>query len=61
MQLSLNTTTLYTAQSKLPPHDARKESNKLTASFNIWAKSKKDKVYPELKVGDEVKSHANQK
>ena len=40
---------------KVTPNDARKDSNKLTASFNIWAKSKKDRVYPELKVGDEVR------
>ena len=38
---------------KMSPSDARKEGNKLTASFNIWAQSKKDRVYPELKVGDE--------
>ena len=40
---------------KMTPNDARKDSNKLTTSFNIWAKSKKDRVYPELKVGDEVR------
>ena len=39
----------------MSPNDARKEGNKLTASFNIWAQSKKDRVYPELKVGDEVR------
>ena len=40
---------------KMSPNDARKEGNKLTASFNRWAQSKKDRVYPELKVGDEVR------
>ena len=40
---------------KMSPNDARKEGNKLTASFNIWAQSKKYRVYPELKVGDEVR------
>ena len=40
---------------KMSPNDARKEGNKLTASFNIWAQSKKDRVYPELKVGDEAR------
>ena len=40
---------------KMSPNDARKAGNKLTASFNIWAQSKKDRVYPELKVGDEVR------
>ena len=40
---------------KMTPNDARREGNKLTASFNIWAQSKKDRVYPELKVGDEVR------
>ena len=39
---------------KMSPNDARREVNKLTASFNIWAQSKKDRVYPELKVGDEL-------
>ena len=37
---------------KMSPNDARREGNKLTASFNIWAQSKKDRIYPELKVGD---------
>ena len=40
---------------KMRPNDGRREGNKLTASFNIWAQSKKDRVYPELKVGDEVR------
>ena len=40
---------------KMSPSEARKESNKLTTSFNIWATSKKDRVCPELNVGDEVR------
>ena len=40
---------------KMTPNDAHKEGKKLTASFNIWTQSKKDRVYPELKVGDEVR------
>jgi hypothetical protein len=40
---------------KLTPHDARKDGNKLTVSFNIWVKSKRERVYPELKVGDAVR------
>ena len=40
---------------KMSPNDVRREGNKLTASFTIWAQSKKDRVYPELKVGDEVR------
>jgi len=40
---------------KMTPNQARKDENKLTVSFNLWAKSKKDRVYPELKVGDEVR------
>ena len=36
---------------KMSPNDARREGNKLTASFNKWAQSKTDRVYPELKVG----------
>ena len=40
---------------KMSPNDARKEGNELATSFNIWAQSEKDRVYPELKVGDEVR------
>ena len=40
---------------KLTPNQACKEENKLTVSFNIWSKSKKERVYPELKVGDYVR------
>ena len=50
-----NNTERSTSTIKTSPNDARREGNKLTASFNIWAQSKKDRVYPELKVGDEVR------
>ena len=40
---------------KMSPNEARQEGNKLTASFKIWAQSKKDRVYPELKDGDAVR------
>ena len=39
----------------MSPNDALKDGSKLTAAFNIWAHSKEDRAYPELKVGDEVR------
>ena len=40
---------------KLTPHQVRKDEHQLTVSFNIWSKSKQERVYPELKVGDDVR------
>ena len=40
---------------KMSPNEARKEGNKLTVSYNIWDKAKRDRKYPELKVGDDVR------
>ena len=40
---------------KTTPSDARKDGNKLMVSYNIWDKSKRDRKYPELKVGNDVR------
>ena len=40
---------------KMTPNEARKEGNKLMVSYNIWDKAKRDRKYPELKVGDDVR------
>ena len=39
----------------LTPADARKKDNEFKAKLNISAKAKKDRLYPELNVGDKVK------
>ena len=39
----------------LTPKDARKPSNQFKVKLNITMKGKKNRVYPELDVGDEVK------
>ena len=39
---------------KMKPTDARKETNKLMVSYNLWNNAKRDRKYPELKVGDDV-------
>ena len=40
---------------KLTTKLARKDEHNLTVSFNIWSKSQKGRVYPKLKVGDDVR------
>ena len=40
---------------KMKPTDARKESNRLMVSFNLWNNAKRNRKYPDLKVGDEVR------
>ena len=37
------------------PKDARKPSNPIKVKINLTMKGKKNRVYPELDVGDEVK------
>ena len=39
----------------MKPNEARKESNKLMVSFNLWSNAKRNRRYPEIKVGDEVR------
>ena len=40
---------------KMTPVDARKNDNKTSVSFNIWAKAKRDRVYPEMSLRSEVR------
>ena len=39
----------------MTPNQAKKEGNKLMVSFNLRNNAKKNRQYPELKVGDEVR------
>ena len=39
----------------MTPNEARKEKNELKAKMNVAMKAKRDRIYPELKVGDKVK------
>ena len=39
----------------MSPNQARTEGNKFMVSYNIWDKAKRDRKYPELKVGDDVR------
>ena len=39
----------------MSPNQAKKEGNKLMVSFNLWNNAKRNRKYPDLKVGDEVR------
>ena len=39
----------------MSPNDAKKPSNQLMVSYNIWNKAKRNRQYPDLKVGDDVR------
>ena len=39
------------ASIEMSPNDAKKPGNQLMVSYNIWAKSKRDRQYPDFKVG----------
>ena len=39
----------------MTPNEARKEKNELKAKMNVSSQARKDKLYPEIKVGDKVK------
>ena len=39
----------------MTPNQARKEKNEFRAMINVASKAKKEKIYPELFVGDKVK------
>ena len=39
----------------MTPNQAKKEGKQLMVSLNLWNNAKKDRQYPELKVGDEVR------
>ena len=38
----------------MTPNEARKKDNELKARVNVAMKARKDKLYPEIKVGDKV-------
>ena len=39
----------------MTPKEARKDKNEFRAMLNVASKAKKEKIYPELFVGDKVK------
>ena len=39
----------------MTPNQAKKEGNKLMVSFKLWNNAKKNRQYPELKIGNEVR------
>ena len=39
----------------MKPNQARKEKNEFWAIINVASKAKKERIYPELNVGDNVK------
>ena len=39
----------------MTPNQARKEKNEFRAMINVASKAKKERIYPELFVGDKVK------
>jgi len=43
------------ASIEMSPNDAKKPGNQLMVSYNIWSKSKRNRKYPELKVGNDVR------
>ena len=40
----------------MSPNDARKPSNKLIVWHNLWSGAKRNRKYPDLKVGDKVRT-----
>ena len=40
---------------KMSPNDAKNGNNHLTVSYNIWDGAKRNRKYPDTKVGDEVR------
>jgi hypothetical protein len=40
---------------KMSPNDAKNGSNHLTVSYNIWDGAKRNRKYPDIKVGDDVR------
>ena len=41
---------------KMTPNEATKSGNQLMVSFNLWDGAKRNRRYPEIKVGDEVRA-----
>lgn len=40
---------------EMSPNQAKKPGNQLMVSYNIWNKSKRDRQYPKMSVGDDVR------
>ena len=40
---------------EMSPNQAKKPGNQLMVSYNIWNKAKRNRQYPDLKVGDDVR------
>ncbi len=41
---------------KMTPNEAKKRGNRDVVYFNMWERAKRDRAYPELKVGDMVRA-----
>ena len=40
---------------EMTPNQAKKHGNQLMVSYNIWAKAKRNRQYPEISLGDDVR------
>ena len=54
IMLTYNDKMVHSA-TNMTPKEARKKENELKARVNVAMKARKDKIYPEIKVGDKVK------
>ena len=52
--LTYNNKMVYSA-TNMTPSKARKNKNEFRARMNVSMKARKDRIYPELKIGDKVK------
>ena len=41
---------------KMTPNEAKKRGNRDAVYFNMWERARRDRAYPELKVGDMVRT-----
>ena len=54
VMLTYNNKMVHSA-TNMTPNEARKDKNMLKAKMNVSSQARKDKLYPEIKVGDKVK------
>lgn len=54
IMLTYNNKMIYSSTGMIPK-ETRKKENEVKAKLNAASKPKKERIYPELKVGDEVK------
>jgi hypothetical protein len=45
----------------MTPNQDKKKGNKLMVSFNLWNNANKNRQYPELKIGNEVRAWVKEK